>query len=117
MSKSVKIIGAIGLLVLAVGLYVFRAGNINDLTERTDYKARLKCRACGNEFTAELDTAARAPFKCPGCGQTAAWQLWECNQCGTTFVPEPVGDPPHPPIMANCPKCDSPLTGMVPVKD
>ena len=116
MSKPVKIVGVVGLLVLAVVVYVYRAGNVNDLTDRREYNAKLKCRACGNEFTAELDTAARAPFKCAGCGKAAAWQLWQCSQCGTTFAPEPVGDPPHPPITAGCPKCGSPSTGMVPVK-
>lgn len=117
MSKTAKIIGAIGLLALAVAFYALRAGNVNDITDRTDYKARLKCRECGNEFTAKLDTAVRAPFKCTGCGKMTAWQLWQCDQCGTTFVPEPIGDPPHPPIMAACPKCGSSSTGMVPVKD
>lgn len=117
MSNWAKILVAVGLLILAVALYALRAGSVNDVTERTDYKAKLKCRECGNEFTAKLDTAARAPFKCISCGKVAAWQLWQCDQCKATFVPEPVGDPPHPPIMANCPKCGSSATGMVPVKD
>jgi len=115
-SKSAKIMAVVGVLLLAVAFYALRAGNVNDVTDRTDYKAKLKCRACDHEFTAELQTAARAPFKCANCGKMTAWQLWQCNQCGTTFVPDPVGDPPHPPIMAGCPKCSSSLTGMVPVK-
>jgi len=116
-SNWVKILVAVGLLALAVGLYALRTGNVNDITDRTDYNARLKCRECGNEFTAKLDTAVRAPFKCSSCGKMAAWKLWQCSQCGATFVPEPIGDPPHPPITAPCLKCGSSLTSQMLVKD
>ncbi len=110
MSNSVKIAGALGVLLLAGVIFYLRSGNVNDITSRTDYNTQLKCRACGNEFGAKLDVGESAPFKCPKCGQMQAWHLWQCRKCQTTFLPPLEGNPPRPPMMPKCPKCGSETT-------
>lgn len=112
MSNSVKAAAAVGIIVLAGGIYYLRAGSeTNDLTSRREYNALLKCRACGAEYAAELNVRDIPPYACEKCGKREAWHLWECRQCHKTFVPEPQGNPPRAPIAPACPECGSVMTG------
>jgi len=112
MSKSARIGLSLALLVAAVVLYVLRSGGgASEITARTDFDARVKCRACQAEYLAKLDIEQVPPYKCQKCGKNEAWSMWQCNECGTRFLPDPVGDPPRPPMAAACPKCKSLSTG------
>lgn len=115
MSTQAKIGIAVGLLLVAGLLYFLRAGNeTNDLTSRTEYNARIKCRSCAAESKVELNVADMPPFACDKCGKTEAWKLFRCNACGHEFVPDPVGNPPRPPMIPVCPKCNGQSTGGAP---
>jgi Zn finger protein HypA/HybF involved in hydrogenase expression len=109
-TKTAKISLSIGLIVVAVVLYVVRSGgSASDITAQTEYNALLKCRACGNEFKATLDVADQPPYTCAKCGKKEAWKLAECRKCGNIFLP-------RPPMIATCPKCKSQATGAVTVQ-
>ena len=112
MNKTVKITGSIAIIVLAGVLYYVRSsGSANDLIS-TEYNALLKCRSCGNEFKAMLNVEESAPYACSKCGKKAAWSMYKCNDCGTVFLPELVGD--RPPMAPPCPKCKGISTGAAP---
>ena len=116
MNNTVKTAAALALLVAAVVIWYVRRDPPNEIGAMTKYNSVVKCRACGKEEPAQLEIGKPPPWKCSGCGKTEVWRCWRCNACGHHFVPDPVGDPPHPPVSAPCPKCKSGSTGGVPVE-
>ncbi len=114
MTNATKIVLAVGVIVLAGVVYWMRSGTSNTLSSRMSHNAALRCRACSQTFTTELGVADLPPFVCEKCGKKDAWKLWKCNACGELFVPDPVGNPPRPPIIPSCPKCKSQSTGGAP---
>ncbi len=112
MSKSAKIGVSIALIVAAVVIYVVRSrGAANDITSRTSFDAVVMCRACGARSDVTLEVTDAPPYKCPKCGKLEAWKLVECHHCGNVFLPEISGDPPRPPMIPTCPKCQSNQVG------
>ena len=98
-------------------VFIIAAGAVVLLKQQKDeapsslYEPLLKCRACGEEFRRKMDVAQSAPFGCPRCGKNEAWNLWQCNECGNSFLPAMTGEPPHPDMMPQCPRCQSKSTG------
>lgn len=114
MSNGAKITLAVVLLVAAGSLYFLRTGNANDLANRTDFNAALRCQVCKASFNAQVEVAEDPPYGCEKCGKREAWPLWKCTSCGELFLPEVSGTPPRQPIAPACPKCKSLGTGTAP---
>lgn len=115
MSNGAKITLAVVVLVVAGSLYFLRMGNVNDLTARTGYSAKVQCRACKATYQGEFDLSERMPAVCEKCSKKEAWPLWHCLNCKEVFLPEVSGDPPRVPIAPPCPKCKATNTGFLPL--
>ena len=94
-------VGAAGVALIGLGVWLFFA--LQPPTgggPRVAYPAVVHCMACGQREVARLSTPkARFPLKCSRCGETAAYKVWECRNCGTQFVPK--GEAAE----IACPKC------------
>jgi hypothetical protein len=112
MQTWTKVAAAVGILGMAVAVYFLRGDNMpNDLAGATSYGAEVMCRSCGESYPATLTKSDTYPLTCKKCGKREAWPQKQCYECQHRFVPEPVGDPPHMPVVPRCPKCNSDRVG------
>jgi len=99
------------IIVVALGVSAFLwlgRGSAGHDPGRTEWNAELQCAECDHRFKALLKLTIRTEAQpCPQCGKVAAWELKHCSACPHTFLPELQGDPPRPPNMPPCPKCES----------
>ena len=108
-----RILVALGGLVLIVAAgslyYLLRPRNPRGEAPTVSVFARCVTEDCGWEGVQRVTPAeARTPLKCPKCGHRSCRQVWQCQNCGNSFVPAPVR--PGQSGVA-CPLCKSKLVG------
>lgn len=118
MQNWMKIAAAVGILILAVGIFWLRSGDSpNNLAGASSYDTRVMCRACNQSYPDTLGKGDTYPLSCKKCGKKEAWPQKQCYKCGNRFVPPPEGNPPHMPVAPRCPKCKSDSVGSVPPEE
>lgn len=99
--------GAVVLLLAAFLLYGRSSAGKAQIP--THVQVHGACLACGARPALTPPTREAPPFKCPDCGQPAAYPQVFCPACKVLFVPEPQhreDDPlPRMPVIPVCPKC------------
>ena len=111
MNRRDLILGGVAatLILIAVVYVVTRPSASAELP--SEVKANCACLACRQHVLVAAGVTDPRPYKCPECGERAAYPLLVCRDCGKHFVPnlERRGDKelPVPPIMPSCTACGS----------
>ncbi len=94
--KMAPVIAVLGLLV--AGVAVFYSVRSSGQTDHYYDDVRLKCTACGHEFTMSAGNMARvrgaagnprARMPCPKCKKDAGDEMTRCEKCGAWFLGNP----------------------------
>ncbi|MCA9243805.1 MAG: hypothetical protein KDA32_07635 [Phycisphaerales bacterium] len=98
-------LGAFGVALAVIGVFVYRWITIPDVTNpRFGYAVEMRCRVCGHEIRTQVAHSQRFPDVCENCGEMGMDPLWKCLGCGYEFVPKASEN-------VTCPICLSPKVG------
>ncbi|HUN80952.1 MAG TPA: hypothetical protein VMV81_05510 [Phycisphaerae bacterium] len=110
MNQKAKISVAVGILVLAGGVFFWfnRGGAEESLAKSDESKTAWMCAGCQGTFdltAKEVVTMEKAaggmPLVCPKCKEKKVYRAIKCAKCGTLYFSSDVPDSP-----GVCPKCN-----------
>jgi hypothetical protein len=112
--RNVILGGIAGVLILAAIVYTVTRPKVSaDLP--TEVKVNCACLACRQHVRVTAKVTDPCPYKCPECGERAAYPLFVCRDCGAYFVPNLVPredrEWPSMPVVPSCLKCGSANVG------
>ena len=106
--------GAVGILAVAVVLFVLRGGMESNLP--TEVTAQCVCLETKQEFSLNYGLRDRPPLENPDTGRRTVFPWWYCQKCNKRFVPNLIpgrgGGPPRTPPIPSCPLCGSNRVGV-----
>jgi DNA-directed RNA polymerase subunit RPC12/RpoP len=109
MDRRNLILGGVAALLILVAIvyYVTRPGATAGIPSIV--KVNCVCLACKQQVGVNEKLTEPRPYRCPRCGERAAYPLFYCRDCGAYFVPNLVpqggGEPPALPMIPSCPSC------------
>jgi hypothetical protein len=105
-TRNALLLSVAAVLLIAAGLRLTFSHSTAGVPAR--FTADAVCLACQQDVTVTPKLSEPAPWKCPKCGEQAAYTWLYCPRCEVKFIPELVrvhGRPPRQPMIPTCPRC------------